>query len=574
MTVLAISTILGTVNIFIQNGPRKHGHREHRTVPFEKQPMIRSLRGKTVSLQTRLLVIGLSLVLSLTALATGNPPPLFWIAAEDWPPYEYLEKDKPKGINVEVISRIFDRLNIPIDYQIYPFTRTLMLAEKGKIDAVSSLSYQPYREPMFYFTDEQRAFLTTGQMPSDYLSNNEFVFFLARRHADSFHFESYEQIKKNKYSVGIVNQYSYNQEFTAANIGTRSYSTAGDALKALERGEVGLVPMDRTVGNWIINNLGAQNKVTCLPTPLFTKPYLLAFNKASKYPNLQELSKAFYQELRKMRASGEYDSIYDTYIKPDYISKISRPLIFVCEEWAPFEYMESNKVVGIDAVVVDHIMKRLGIPYQISIYPWSRAWMMAEKGKADAVLSISYKNSREDVLYFTADQRKNTETGVMPADYLWMSEYVFFVMKKAASKYRFDSYEQLKKDGVKIGKNRDYTYDAAFLAAGFDGPEYSSIENGMRGLVSGEIELYPMDKTVGIAALQRLGLYDSITWLPKPLFLKPYLCPFCKHSDFPELEIIMKAFNRELRLMRSSGEYDQLCHLPVKAINPSASGGK
>jgi polar amino acid transport system substrate-binding protein len=520
------------------------------------------------------LTISLSLALSLTALATGKPPPPFRIAAEDWPPYEYLEKDKLKGINVEVISRIFDRLNIPIDYQIYPFTSTLMLAEKGKIDAVSSLSYQPYREPMFYFTDEQRAFLTTGRMPSDYLSNNEFVFFLARRHADSFHFESYEQIKKNKYSVGIVNQYSYNLEFTAAHIGTRSYSTAVDALKALERGEVDLVPMDRTVGNWIINNLGAQNKITCLPTPLFTKPYLLAFNKASKYPNRQELSKAFYQELRKMRASGEYDSIYDAYIQPDYIRKISRPLIFVCEEWAPFEYMEGDKIVGIDVVVVDHIMKRLGIPYQIAIYPWSRAWMMAEKGKADAVLSISYKNSREAALYFTEDQRKSSETGVMPADYLWMSEYVFFVMKNAASKYRFDSYEQLQEDGVRIGKNRDYTCDAAFLAAKFEGPEYSSIETGMRGLVAGEIDLYPVDKTVGMAALQRLGLIGSITWLPKPLFSKPYLCSFCKHSDFPELERIMKAFNRELRLMRASGEYDQLCHPSIKALKPAASGGK
>jgi hypothetical protein len=195
--------------------------------------------------------------------------------------------------------------------------------------------------------------------------------------------------------------------------------------------------------------------------------------------------------------------------------------------------MEGDKIVGIDAIVVDHIMKRLGIPYQISIYPWSRAWMMAEKGKADAVLSISYKNSREDVLYFTDDQRKNAETGVMPADYLWLSEYVFFVMKKTASKYRFNSYEQLKKDGVRIGKNRDYTYDAAFLAAKLEGPEYSSIETGMRGLVAGEIELYPIDKTVGMAALQRLGLIDSITWLPKPLFQNPTCVPFVNIQIFP-----------------------------------------
>ena len=55
-----------------------------------------------------------------------------------------------------------------------------------------------------------------------------------------------------------------------------------------------------------------------------------------------------------------------------------------------------------------------------------------------------------------------------------------------------------------------------------------------------------------------MGIVDSVAWLPRPLFQKPYLSPFCRRSDFPDLERIMRAFYRELRLMRADGEYDRL----------------
>lgn len=495
------------------------------------------------------------------------------IAAEEWPPYEYLEGGKPRGINVEVAGRIFKRLGIPFEYQFYPFSRALMLAEKGEIEAIASLSYQPDRESKFYFTESQRAFGATGHMPDDYLWIAEYVFFLPRRAAGAFQFESYDQIKRNRYRVGLINHYSYNKEFTDAHIGTHFSPSALDALKALDRGEVDLVPMERTVGRWLVQRIGAQDSILSAASPIFTKPSLLAFTRASPYPRLGDVSAAFYRELRKMRDSGEYDSLCETFIKPDYLDRITRPLLFVCEEWAPFEYLENNRIVGIDAAVVEVIMQRLGIPYRIAFYPWSRAWMLAEKGKADAVLSVSYKKEREEVLYYTEGQRQFAESGVLPPDYLWLSEYVFFVMKKSAAQISFDSYAQLKEKGVRIGRNRDYTYDPAFLEAGFEGPVYPSTEAGLRGLVDGEIDLYPMDKMVGLAELRRLGLQDSITCLPKPLFSKPYLSPFCKKSDFPDLERIMKAFYRELRLLRASGEYDRLFHSSLQAINPSAATG-
>lgn len=519
-------------------------------------------------------VIALSLIFMAPVLGADKKLPPLTIGAEEWPPYEYLENGKPCGINVDIINHIFSRLGITPDYQFFPFTRSLMLADKGGIDAVLSVSFQPDRDSKFYFTDGQRAFLKTGEMPENYLYYSEYVFFLLQRLTNSFRFTTYEQIKKDHYHVGLINGYAYNKEFMDAAMGTHFYPSVPDALQALDKGDIDLLPLDRTLGLWLLDRLGIKNTITFAPGVIFSKPYHLAFARASRYPDIKAVATAFNDELKKMRVSGEYESIVERYIKPDHIGKITRPLLFVAEEWAPFEYLDGGKAAGIDVVIIDTIMKRMGIPYQIAFYPWSRAWMLAEKGKADAVLSVSYKSTREDVLYYTEEQRYYGETGVVPADYLWFSEYVFFVMKKKATQFTFDSYEQLKKEGVRIGKNRDYTYDQKFMEAQFEGSLFSSAEEGVKALISGEIDLYPMDKVIGQFTLQRLGLSESITWLPKPLFSKPYLCAFCKYSDFPEMERVMKTFHRELRILRASGEYDRIYSNNLKAAQQSTAGNK
>jgi len=511
----------------------------------------------------------LFLIITASALSAKSSPRELLIAMDDWPPLSYNEDGVIKGISADVISRVMDRLGIPVKIELYPFTRALMLAANGKVDALAPISYQPFREDILYFTDEQREFISKGNLPDHQLWNGEYRFFIHRRQVSSFRFKGYDDPSLKDYSIGVVNGYSYTKEFREADLNRKTYPSPDAAFKALAEGEIDLFPMGVTVGTWLIKKLGLSDKVKYLDNTLFSKPYHIAFTRKSDHPGIKDLSDRFQEELSKMRASGEYDSIYDSYIHPEYVNNITRPLTFVCEEWVPWEYIEDGKVVGVDAAIVDYIMGRIGIPYKIEIYPWSRAWMMAEKGKADAVLSISYQASREEILLYTEDQRQFAKTGAIPENYLWMSEYVFFVMNQNRKSSKFESYSQLKEDGVRIGRNRDYSYCPEFMETNFEGPFYSKTEDGLLALVAGEIDLYPMDKTIGLAYLKRLGLADSVTWLEKPLFSKPYLSPFCRKSNLPDLDKVMKAFYRELRIMRSNGTYDRLYSDSLKAINKS-----
>ena len=186
--------------------------------------------------------------------------------------------------------------------------------------------------------------------------------------------------------------------------------------------------------------------------------------------------------------------------------------------------------------------------------------MMIEQGAADAVLSVSYHPKREQNLHFTAEQRAFARGGPCPPDYLWMSEYVLFVKNKDRERIAFESYQQLAANGVRIGINKGYTYSADFPALELKTTVYNSTREGFQALVNGDIDLYPMDRTVGLEELDAMGLLASIGYFPTRLFAKPYLAPFSKHSDYPDIELVMEQFNRELRYMRASGEYQTIYH--------------
>jgi polar amino acid transport system substrate-binding protein len=502
--------------------------------------------------------VGLLAAASCLVALGEEPTRPFRFAMEDYPPFEYEEGGVAKGINVEVTTRIMDRLDIPFEISFYPFSRGWMLLQKGKADAAPSVSYQSFREPYLFYSDAQKAFQSTGNIPDDHLWLTEYVFFVHRRLKGSLRFRSYEQVKQDNYRIGVNKDYSYHPAFWEHDLNRQILITPADAFRALAEGRIELFPMDRTVGLWMLKRMGLETKITHLGRPLFSKPYLMVFSKASDYPDIQGVMRRFYAELAAMRESGEYDRIRGRYIDVGDPDVPQRRLRFVCEEWVPFEYPVDGVPKGIDVEVTDLIMKRLGIPYEIRFYPWSRAWLMAEKGHAEAVLSVSYKASRENVLYYTPEQADFAKTGVLPPDYLWQADYVFFVKRKFKETHRFDSYEQIKADGCRIGTNKDYSYDDAFRSANLSCREYPDTETGLTALVNEEIDLYPMVRTVGLATLKEMGLLESITYLPKPLFSKPYLVPFCRTSDYPNLEYIMYAYYRELSRLRRNGEYEKI----------------
>lgn len=245
-------------------------------------------------------------------------------------------------------------------------------------------------------------------------------------------------------------------------------------------------------------------------------------------------------------------------------SSLARPLVVVGEEFAPFEFIQDDEVVGIDIDIVKHIFSKMGITPEFKILPWTRAWMDVERGDADAVLTTSRKPSREPHVWY-------------PKENMWVSEFVFFynVNKKLPN---FTGYQSAKNNKLKIGVVRGNSYHSSFWEAfpytdgstEFKGDlnnekklneqlsNITTFKQNIRKLGANRIGLVIADKTYGTYTAKLEGLSKQISYYGKVLYSKGYPMPFVKHSDYPDIENVAKEFEEKLIQMKSNGEYQKI----------------
>lgn len=234
----------------------------------------------------------------------------------------------------------------------------------------------------------------------------------------------------------------------------------------------------------------------------------------------------------------------------------SQKLQVVAESWPPFEFEDPEKgVIGIDVDIATHIFNKMNIDFEIHILTWTRAWRKIQEGEADAALSVSRKAKREPFLYY-------------PQQNMWVSEYVFFVHKDK-KRNNFGGYEDAKRLNLRIGVVPGNSYNEAFWKTfpyiDKDGKKLhhqldsaNSMELNLKKLAKGRIDLYIVDKTIGLYAIKQLKLQDILTYYPQPLFSKGYPMPFAKNSTYPDIKKIAERFEAELLLLKESGKYDEI----------------
>lgn len=216
----------------------------------------------------------------------------------------------------------------------------------------------------------------------------------------------------------------------------------------------------------------------------------------------------------------------------------------------PFEFVQNGQSKGINIQLIDTIFKRMNIPYEIHFgTEEERAFDLLKHGKVDAILSISYKKDREDVLWYPADFENDDK----PQNFMWASEYVFFGLKNNINGYSNKSLSELKKENVKVGVIHGVSYSPEFWAAKLNTIEAASDEDNYKKLVAGEIDLYLTDKTIGRFTLKSLNLSDKIGYLPQRILSKPYTLAISKLSKSKYIEAVKKQFYIELDWTKKSG---------------------
>ncbi len=73
----------------------------------------------------------------------------------------------------------------------------------------------------------------------------------------------------------------------------------------------------------------------------------------------------------------------------------SQVLTFYTEELPPFNMTEKGRITGVSTDVVEAVMRRTGLSYEIESYPWARTYKLAQTGATSMIYSISRRAKRE-----------------------------------------------------------------------------------------------------------------------------------------------------------------------------------
>ena len=243
------------------------------------------------------------------------------IVAEEFPPFEFEHNKKVVGIDIDIASYIFKKMNIPFKFQIIPWRRAWSMVESGRADAVLSTSRKETRKPYLIY-------------PEVNMWMSEFVFFVKRDHYNPKFF-GYQTAIDQHLKIGIIRGNSYHPSFWKAfpyingatsfqgdNVNADMHNHQLDIgsnvetnIKKLIGGRFDLFPCDKIIGMYTAKLLGIQDKLTYYKIVLFSKGYPMPFVKKSSFPHIQQVAAQFEKELKIFKQSSQHQKIIDKWLQ-------------------------------------------------------------------------------------------------------------------------------------------------------------------------------------------------------------------------------------------------------------------
>lgn len=221
----------------------------------------------------------------------------------DFKPFIWCEDNEVKGIDIDILTELFSRVDRPININCHPWKRAIKYVETGEADGLFSA----------YMTDERKEFATYLEHP---LHMSVFSVFV--RKGSNITFDGIESLYG--LNVGISRGYSVNPEFDEAKkqgeITTFEilYTTKG--IELLQKGRIDAYVNGRIVTLNTVKEMGVSEEIIELPTPMHKpKPAYLIISKKSPLPQKEELINALNKELEQMILDGTSEEIINSYIQ-------------------------------------------------------------------------------------------------------------------------------------------------------------------------------------------------------------------------------------------------------------------
>ncbi len=217
----------------------------------------------------------------------------YYFVTLEYPPLEFKDKTGiPKGIAVEIVTKIMNGLGHSVSIEVLPWARALKMVKHGRADAIFTIFKNAERELFLDYSSE----ILIPQM----------VAFFVRKDSPFVYEGNLGSLEQHK--IGVVSTISYGQKFDSLRPALNIERTASLELnfKKLMFGRIELVISNVYSANIAMNKLNIQDKIKRLEPPVESVPSFIAFSKMKK---LTKLQKNFDRKLIELKKSGAYDQI-------------------------------------------------------------------------------------------------------------------------------------------------------------------------------------------------------------------------------------------------------------------------
>jgi polar amino acid transport system substrate-binding protein len=249
----------------------------------------------------------LALIVAYFSIAQLHASEAFlWVDDADYEPYIYeTENQQVKGLYRDIMVEVFNRMEVPLEYAVYPWKRTQALLENGKADAIISIA-----------TPKRLVYLDA----TDPVVHMNFHVFARSDNPKIKQIMAIESIKdlKGLHIVDYLGTGWHEKNFKSFTVDKAPNFTSAILMLAKNRADVfvdGRIVVKYAIKELIkdpANPVKGLKSVVENPHSLETIPYSLLIRKDSKY--LSIIPK-FNETLKEIRRDGTYDKILNQYIK-------------------------------------------------------------------------------------------------------------------------------------------------------------------------------------------------------------------------------------------------------------------
>jgi polar amino acid transport system substrate-binding protein len=247
--------------------------------------------GKMRKLLTALMMFVLLLPVSATA------EKIIIAGLGTFPPYQYEENGQMVGTDPDTAREVCKRLGIEAEFQIMPWKRILVSAEKGLVTAVVALLHTEERTQFLYYTDE-----TIHVQKNVIMASKE----------KGIKINTLDDLKDK--TVGVVREFSYGSEFDSRQgLKKEICDDQKEVVRMLDKGRIDVAATSERPFRFMCKEVGVQDHFEVVYV-LSENPTYMGFSKAGGEKN-KVLAEKFSQTLRQLREEGVIQKIIDKYLR-------------------------------------------------------------------------------------------------------------------------------------------------------------------------------------------------------------------------------------------------------------------